>query len=499
LFKPKRPKFTVILPTHSQYVGGDFYFERSTDSDSPAFYFYREVPLEEREALKKEDRRRLKIENVLAENRAEVLRDATVTFIVGGVIRRLQAKAEGQRPEKYSFLFHTEQARESHAWQEKVATAIKMALIEEAKSDTPRFNGLLQSAYTDLQRSIKLDGSLMPSFDAVKAETVSALTGGELMITKVNSDKAVKELLADDGQLRLRTPLNMFIGGQILDRGITINNLIAFYYGRSPKKFQQDTVLQHSRMYGARAKADLAVTRFYVPQHVYQIMRKIHEFDAALREAFESGAHDRGVYFIQCDAQNRVIPCSPNKLMFSEVVSIRPGRRLLPTEFQTVAKSVGRKNLLALNEQIAGMIGDNADEPVLITVEEAMALLELAYANLEFEDSVDNSRKAHLAALEHLSRTSKNPELQNKVWLLAATDRNLSRYRPNGRFSDNVDQKQQANNLGSKVNDIPALMLIRQNGEETQGWRGLAFWWPVIVTPRSAVTSIFANDEPSVA
>lgn len=499
LFKPKRPKFTVILPTHSQYVGGDFYFERSTDPDSPAFYFYREVPLEEREALKKEDRRRLRIENVLAENRAEVLRDATVTFIVGGVIRRLQAKAEGQRPEKYSFLFHTEQARESHAWQERVATAIKMALIEEAKTDTPRFNGLLQSAYTDLQRSIKLDGSLLPSFEAVKAETVSALTGGELMITKVNSDKAVKELLADDGQLRLRTPLNMFIGGQILDRGITVNNLIAFYYGRSPKKFQQDTVLQHSRMYGARAKADLAVTRFYAPQHVYQIMRKIHEFDAALREAFESGAHDRGVYFIQCDAQNRVIPCSPNKLMFSEVVSIRPGRRLLPTEFQTVAKSVGRKNLLALNKRVAETIGENDEEPVLITVEEAIALLELAYANLEFEDSVDDSRKAHLAALEHLSRTSKNPELQNKVWLLTATDRNLSRYRPNGRFSDNVDQKQQANNLGSKVNDIPALMLIRQNGEETQGWRGLAFWWPVIVTPRSAVTSIFANDEPSVA
>ena len=65
LFKPKRPKFTVILPTHSYYVGGDFYFERSMDPDSPAYYFYREVPLEEREALKKEDRRRLRIENVL--------------------------------------------------------------------------------------------------------------------------------------------------------------------------------------------------------------------------------------------------------------------------------------------------------------------------------------------------------------------------------------------------------------------------------------------------
>ena len=499
LFKPKRPKFTVILPTHSQYVGGDFYFERSMDPDSPAYYFYREVPLEERESLKKEDRRRLKIENVLAENRAEVLRDATVTFIVGGVIRRLQAKAAGQRPEKYSFLFHTEQARESHAWQEKVATAIKMALIEEAKTDTPRFNGLLHSAYTDLQRSIKLDGSFLPTFDAVKAETVSALTGGELMITKVNSDKAVKELLADDGQLKLRTPLNMFIGGQILDRGITINNLIAFYYGRSPKKFQQDTVLQHSRMYGARAKADLAVTRFYAPQHVYQIMRKIHEFDAALREAFESGAHDRGVYFIQRDAQNRVIPCSPNKLMFSEVVSIRPGRRLLPTGFQTVAKSVGRKKLQTLDDEISGKLGKSDEEPILIPVEKAMELLELAYANLEFEEAGDDSRKAHLAALEHLSRTSKNVELQNKVWLLTATERNIARYRTEGRFSDNPDTKQQADILAPKVKDIPALMLLRQNGEEAKGWRGLAFWWPVIVTPRSAVTSIFANDEPSVA
>jgi len=498
LFKPKRPKFTVILPTHSHYVGGDFYFERSNDGVSPAFYFYREVPLDEREALKKEDRRRLKIENVLSENRAEVLRDATVAFVVGGVIRRLQAKAAGQQPEKYSFLFHTEQARDSHNWQEQVATAIKLALIEEAKADTPRFNGLLQSAYTDLQRSLKLEGSFVPIFEAVKAESVSALTGGQLMITKVNSDKAIKELLADDGQLKLRTPLNMFIGGQILDRGITINNLIAFYYGRSPKKFQQDTVLQHSRMYGARAKADLAVTRFYAPQHVYQIMRKIHEFDAALREAFESGAHDKGVYFIQRDAQNQVIPCSPNKLMFSEVVSIRPGRRLLPTGFQTVAKSVGKKNLLALDDRIATEFAKSADQPILVSVEKALELLELAYDNFEFEEPSDDSRKGYLAALEHLSRTTKNLGLQNKVWLLTATNRDTPRYFSQGRFSNNPDTKQQADVLAPKVADIPALMLLRQNGEEAKGWRGLPFWWPVIVTPRSAITSIFANDGPAV-
>jgi hypothetical protein len=498
LFKPKRPKFTVILPTHSKYVGGGHYFERSMDPDSPAYHFYREVPLEEREALKKEDRRRLRIENVLAEKRAEVLRDATVAFVVGGAIRRLQSRKAGLRPDKYSFLIHTEQARESHRWQEKVALAIRNALIQEAKADSPRFNSLLQGAYSDLQRSVKLESVPMPSFDEVKSEAVKALVEG-LTIIKVNSEEKDDKRLADDGQLKLRTPLNMFIGGQILDRGITINNLIAFYYGRSPKKFQQDTVLQHSRMYGARAKADLAVTRFYAPLHVYQIMRNIHEFDAALRDAFESGAHDRGVYFIQRDAQNRVSPCSPNKLMFSEVVSIRPGRRMLPIGFQTVAKSNGAKNLAALDKQIAELVGKSTKEPVLIPIEKAAALLELAYANLEFDHAGDDARKAHLAALEHLSRTSKKADQQGKVWLLTATDRNVKRYREEGRFSNGPDTKQQSDLLGTKVNDIPALMLLRQNGEEANGWRDLPFWWPVIVTPKSAVTSIFATDVPAIS
>jgi len=196
-------------------------------------------------------------------------------------------------------------------------------LVDEAEVDSPLFNELLRSAYLDLKRSIDIEGTKLPSFEEVKKAVVEALSGGQLMITKVNKDKDIFKLLDDEGQLKLRTPFNMFIGGQILDRGITINNLIAFYYGRNPNRFQQDTVLQHSRMYGARSTADLAVTRFYAPQHVYQIMKRIHEFDGALREAFTSGAHDKGVYFVQKDTKSRLIPFSPNKLLFSDVVSIR--------------------------------------------------------------------------------------------------------------------------------------------------------------------------------
>jgi hypothetical protein len=493
LFRPKRPAFTVLLPTHNKYAGGDEYFEKSAEPDSSAFYFYREVPLAERDALKKEDRRRLQIDRVLTEKNAAVLRDAVVTFLVGGAIRRLQQRAAGQWPQKYSFLFHTEQSRSSHEWQEKVAMAIRDALVDQARADSPLFQELVRAAYMDLRRSIELEGVAVPSIEDVIKAVFESLETGQLMITKVNSDNDVKKLLADDGQLKLRTPFNMFIGGQILDRGITISNLVGFYYGRNPNRFQQDTVLQHSRMYGARSSADLAVTRFYSPQHVYQVMKRIHEFDVALREAYESGGPEGGVHFIQKDPSNRLIPCSPNKLLFSDVVSIRPGRRLVLSGFQTVYKTHGAKDLAALDRRVQEILG-SAEGPVLIDVTEGIELLKLAYANLEFDDFMDDDRKAHIAALEHLSRACKKPAEKGKVWLMVEKDRGMRRYREEGRFSNAPDTKQQGL-ARSKAEDIPTLMLLRQNGEEAKGWRGMPFWWPVIVTPRSAATAIFATDE----
>src|SRR6185295_8862885 len=119
----------------------------------------------------------------------------------------------------------------------------------------------------------------VPAFSEVHSRVLQALTGGELMITKVNSEAQVAALLDDQGQLKLRTPLNIFIGGQILDRGITVANLIGFFYGRRPNRFQQDTVLQHSRMFGFRPIEDLAVTRFYTSPEIYDAMRRIQDSD----------------------------------------------------------------------------------------------------------------------------------------------------------------------------------------------------------------------------
>jgi hypothetical protein len=50
------------------------------------------------------------------------------------------------------------------------------------------------------------------------------------------------------------------------------------------------------------------------------------------------------------------------------------------------------------------------------------------------------------------------------VWLLTSTDGDVARQREEGRSSNGPYNKQQADLLGDKVEDTPALMLFRQNG-----------------------------------
>jgi hypothetical protein len=170
---------------------------------------------------------------------------------------------------------------------------------------------------------------------------------------------------------------------------------------------------------------------------------------------------------------------------------------MLPIGFQTVSRTIGTKSLAALDKKVERWAGAEGRDPVLIPLGEAVEMLDLAYANLTFDDGDDSEHKAHMAALGHLSRTSTDHAFKGKVWLLVARDRNVARYREEGRFSNAPDTKQQADLAQAKADTIPVLALFRQNGKEEKGWRDLPFWWPVIVTPRSATTSIFASETPS--
>ena len=219
---------------------------------------------------------------------------------------------------------HSEASRGSHGWQEEVVETLYKKLVEEANSDSKLFAELVKAAYEDLAKSINLAGKQLPEFDELKKAAREALVGEYVTISKVNSDEQIISMLDKSGQLRLRTPFNVFIGGQVLDRGVTLANMIGFYYGRRPNKFQQDTVLQHSRMYGYR-REDLAVTRFYTSTYIRQAMFEMEAFDSSLRETIKAGG-DQEVQFIRQAASGQIVPCSPNKILVATTQTLRPFR-----------------------------------------------------------------------------------------------------------------------------------------------------------------------------
>lgn len=504
-FKPTRPAFTQLVPVPGEYIGGDTYFGESARSemDTIESLLHYTVDHREFERLKKRDRRAFKIEDVLSSPQIVGFRRAIVAFIVGGCIQRINGAAAGANIKKlrYSFLLHSEAGKEAHKWQEEITTAIVDELDAASTVPGSPFGTLVIEAAEDLTKSLRLDNKPVPSTDVILTAVKEALAGDFITIAKVNSDDDVAALLDSSGQLKLRSPLNIFIGGQVLDRGITLANLIGFYYGRRPNKFQQDTVLQHSRMYGYR-RADIAVTRFHTSNAIRYAMAQMEEFDVSLRSAIEAGG-DRAVQFIRKAADGSIVPCSPNKILVATTQSLRPYRRILPIGFQsgyrTGANGIGRR-IEMLDQKVGEICGFNAEVPTLISIRDALDFVSMIEPTLEFpeDDAPAFDWDALRAALTHLCQQHPDAAQRGQVLLWAANDRNSARLASEGSHAKYIETPDSEKTEGAMTKqyaiDHPILFLLRQNGTSEKGWRDTPFYWPVLRAQRNTPTAIYTAD-----
>ncbi|MFD2655612.1 Z1 domain-containing protein [Gracilibacillus thailandensis] len=495
-FEPVRPAFTTLVPIHDQYIGGNFYFDEAENPTSPAYYLYQEIKENDLAVMKKMDLRRVRKENVLAQNNLANVNKAVINFIVGSCIRRWQQHYLKEKQEKYAMVVHTERGKKAHDWQQQLIHRIIADLTKLAKSNDDLFTERIEESYHHLMKSVRLVDMPEPSFAEILKEVNEAFMEEMVIVSTVNSDKEVEELLDFTGQLQLRTPMNIFIGGQILDRGVTISNLTGFFYGRNPKSFQQDTVLQHSRMYGARSMEDMAVTRFYTTRNIYQVMERIHEFDTELREAFKKG-HDQGVVFIQKDASNQIVPCSPNKILLSNIVTLKPHKRMLPVGFQTGYKTYISKPV----EKISVILRETKKTSPGITDDAFLApsnivkeILSLIHATLQMEEGYEWDLQEYFSILDYITL-----DMEEKyVWLIVREGRNIKRIDSEGRF-ENAPDTPSGNKGELKVarelaTDHPAIILLKQLGLEENGWRGTPFWWPIMVTPLHMDSTVYAKE-----
>ncbi|ENY8312805.1 TPA: hypothetical protein KNJ64_001283 [Clostridioides difficile] len=484
---PIKPAHTVLVPSGKGYIGGDYYFNH--EENPLAQYLFEEIDQKEFEILKNSDRRVFKEEEVLTHKKISGIRKAIMNFIVAGTIRLLQNGGdEFDENNRYSLIIHTEIAKNSHTRQENIIITLVEKLKELINNAKETLDELILESLADLSGSIEAYGFESIDKEILKSEVYTAISE-RITISVVNSENEVKDMLDERGQLELRTPLNIFVGGQILDRGITISNLIGFVYGRRPQKMQQDTVLQHARMFGYRNLEDLAVTRLYTTKHLYNQMVKINEFDSALRKDFEEKKNKDGVIFIRRDSLGKIIPCSPNKIMVSKTHILKEHRRMLPLGFTPKCKSkitpiVNKIDKIISNENPY----NESKNPFAISKEKACEIIDFIYDTIDLDDNYSVDRETMLSLINYLS--------SGEVYLLVREGRETKKYTPGaGRLMNSPDNGILDGRPAKQIAiDNPSLILIKNTGKLENGWSGALFWWPVLVTPKNVKSTVYAAD-----
>jgi low affinity Fe/Cu permease len=488
VFKPKRPAFTELLPLHNGYVGGDDYFGAIDDSD-PRSKLIVEVSAQEQDALRRADQRRISPERALDSPNTVGIRRAIVTFVLAVGVRQWQQREAGEREQKYAMVIHNDTQKAAHAWQDQVIDWLSTAIVRAAETNPNALRHLFDEAYDDLEVSVMANRGRMPSRDEAFDTFIDALQNDDVVVSKINSDTAVLNLLDHKAELKLRTSYNIYVGGNILDRGITIPNLIAFYYGRNPKTMQADTVLQHSRMYGNRDRQDLAVTRFYTSRAVYDRLYTINDVENTLRKAFENKKHGQGVVFIQTDDTRRVRPCAPNKVLLSDVVSVSASSMLLPTDFQTRAGSAMAAIQAKLDKLIKPEWRDT-DEFVAVDRKTAVAIIDAIEESMEF-DSVEFEWDAMRALIDYYADIDEGGD--GKILLMAETGRRLDRAKSGDKSGRSILGTATRARVLDPSRKKPALVLLQQQGGRDLGWTAHQFWWPVFAAPADAEPCVFAT------
>ena len=199
-----RPKFTVLSHPGHEYVGGDDFFgETST--------LVREFDLNDISILAPgpQPTPRLQIPSSLC--------NALDTFMIGATYKRKK-----DADQNCAFLCHVSTRTSDHRHIVDLLRKYKINLAAGLKAKNAKTIAGLKVAYDDLAATH--DGIKATSFDDL-LEAVEFFSPG-ITVKLVNGDT--------DEDVAVRSPYNLFVGGNKLGRGVTIKNLLVSYYGRNP-------------------------------------------------------------------------------------------------------------------------------------------------------------------------------------------------------------------------------------------------------------------------
>lgn len=242
----------IDFPPHSNYTGQDVFFPVSIDHLPYRLTFLPD-----------------------AGDDPKHIRDAIFSFMVN--VAYLNTTVNDAE-KNYSMLIHTSSKTADHTVDYKQVIKTFEALKDSVNSNHESY----------FKRIWDIANERYP--DHVNEITKYAIANSDRNNTVVmNSDKEVNA--ADNRTATDPTaPFTIVIGGNIVSRGVTFNNLLSMFFTRDVKhKLQQDTYIQRARMFGSRGDY-LKYFELIIPKSLYLDWQKCFIFH---RLSLESRKQDK--------------------------------------------------------------------------------------------------------------------------------------------------------------------------------------------------------------
>jgi hypothetical protein len=443
-----RPGFTHLLEPGESYTGGEAFFdvEHVEDGKPPL------VPIDEEETAQIED-------GTISDPPLGLQRAIAFFLIAAGAQNILDPNS---RNAGQNFLCHTSVRTAEHA---QLATLIRGYLnrvtddLETGQTDT-EIMMRLHAGYEELLRTLPE----APPFEAILERIRKRLPRREVPL--VNSANSPVEF---------GRQLNFIVGGNILGRGLTIDNLLVTYYLRRAKVSQMDTVLQHARMFGYR-RALMPYTRVFLPDSLGARFHFIHVAEQNLRRQL---AANGGKGKIAVETMSSLRATRLNVLDTRNLAAYEAGEQIYPGAASFARKDLERAGQIeALVKAKTGGALKEGDF-VKVPIADLLALIPEIPFNHELANMWDPEMLVKV-----LKRTASR--YSNSGFLFFRTMKRTKPVLATGALSG--DELNAARNRGA-----PVLCLFRDDGRglKKNESNGHTYWYPSVVLPTDMATQLF--------
>lgn len=204
------------------------------------------------------------------------LRDALFHFLINVAYLNLRINLE-KGEQNYSILVHTSGKRADHTADYQQIVALFSSLNNPHGSNFAKY---YEKIWTFAKQ--RYDGDE----DAITAYIAANISRYTIVVMNSDTDKNVVDYTSATNPSTLFT---IAIGGNIVSRGVTFDNLLSMFFTRDVKhKIQQDTYIQRARMFGTRGEY-LSFFELSIPEKLYIDWHKCFVFHRLSLESIRAG------------------------------------------------------------------------------------------------------------------------------------------------------------------------------------------------------------------